>query len=1360
MELDSIKTQLRELRSCYTDDTKSDDDIMYLVYNWVKTAHAAAQLLLLEGRFPELRRCLDLCHEVLQEKGVDDCRSAPRHVIRRAAGEDRLLIDSLLVRTTQLQQQYEEARARGAGRDAQYYVNKLLSRRGDVRDVTPKERPPTPPERGVLFGRRSRLGRREVPPVLPALVTKSQPFFPAASDAVTEVRSKFIGALAAPVPSGQTSSLSSSSPSPPTPPPPPSLSPSPSPSPSPSSGFFSFGDAKPERVLTDFRSVASFVGAVQGAREQTAANSILLSKASLYSTTLTSQKSSVAPDHPIQLPKVVRSAATQGTSPTGNRFVRLLSARLRSVVLPSGDVEYKPVNDVDAHVVKASIAIKQAHQTRRHSMAVMQSLHEKTSSLVLRKRSRTQALSSTGILNKETGVTGNESAWLGDRSQEAVFYGSSLGDLTSSIQDASFSLKQSFPITFSTSCEVKTTERERTKSVEFSKLLPYDVKMDMGGAHSVNESHDLGVVPGAMCRFLGTDLCKHLSQDASKQLEQVYANYMEKSKELSASMEAMYRKATEQINLFKPYEPIVQLEDTAVWKSRRRAPIVTSSLLESRPVSSDHTFESKSFLSNSEPMATAAATVMNAAANTSATTASTVIPLPILGKITYDSGTSPVEILLKPSPREHPEEKTQEDRLEGCESFCKKTAMNNISVEEEGPCFSFSERTDGEVSVLPQSPSFRGVKTPPTAAQRRQTRLKSLPFVLFPDVHAMVTRRAGEQVEQEQRFIHCAGLSPPLPVMEPMLRSPLSHIKDALRRPRDHIGSKRSFKARTRRRTCAAQDVSDDLALAKVDSHESNTEGTTLGPHTLLSLKELHQNTNWVLLDATTLAMCLPLHLATVRIQFVYRSFFAKRERRRRADAVKAHLALCLAREEAAIVIQQYLHCWLARRQVTTMLLRRTYQLDQCVEGTAAAEGFSSALVISCGTPYGSLQPDFSHHTVFTETPTGSFRDHGEEKESLSFDDLCEHTISPPKLLSNSRQLYCAFFPGHSQHPARLARLRRIQEKIASRVIVRALRGHLHRVLLNWEKENRAYMDHVARRCDVRNTFDIVKNSPFLRTSSMESRSLRPCSQSTRLSLSQSPRLMSSVFPLLPERLTGDVLAAWEARTAEARRWGDFMTPLEPVKLSELQRTLRDREEAEMAQNRSLEELRLREEEETQHRQWVLVNTALLIQRCARGYRLRCSFFTQYYSTRGRMAAEYKPFEMLDSISFVSEDRYPAVTARSLSLLLPATLSRTISIEAHPLPPQVRDTIDQGIRRRHPMWFGSDREARFRSLKSIVLVQSFMRLCVSVKRLAERYCTVCAIIIQRNWRLVLQRRKALKTTRKEQTINIMLGMEC
>eukprot|EP00796_Vickermania_ingenoplastis_P001296 gene1296-746_t len=61
MEIESVRQQLEELLIILEDTQKSTDDVVFAMLSYLKNAHLVGQLLLLEGRFAEMQRCLDLC---------------------------------------------------------------------------------------------------------------------------------------------------------------------------------------------------------------------------------------------------------------------------------------------------------------------------------------------------------------------------------------------------------------------------------------------------------------------------------------------------------------------------------------------------------------------------------------------------------------------------------------------------------------------------------------------------------------------------------------------------------------------------------------------------------------------------------------------------------------------------------------------------------------------------------------------------------------------------------------------------------------------------------------------------------------------------------------------------------------------------------------------------------------------------------------------------------------------------------------------------------------------------------------------------------------------------------------------------
>ncbi|GET87314.1 hypothetical protein, conserved [Leishmania tarentolae] len=77
MEVDALRTQLTSLLALHHDDDASDDDIVFATLDYIHGAHTAAQVLLLEGRFPELQWCLNLCQAALGELFMSPVAAAP-----------------------------------------------------------------------------------------------------------------------------------------------------------------------------------------------------------------------------------------------------------------------------------------------------------------------------------------------------------------------------------------------------------------------------------------------------------------------------------------------------------------------------------------------------------------------------------------------------------------------------------------------------------------------------------------------------------------------------------------------------------------------------------------------------------------------------------------------------------------------------------------------------------------------------------------------------------------------------------------------------------------------------------------------------------------------------------------------------------------------------------------------------------------------------------------------------------------------------------------------------------------------------------------------------------------------------------
>ncbi|KPA75069.1 hypothetical protein ABB37_08748 [Leptomonas pyrrhocoris] len=86
MEIDSLKTQLGNLLALHRDDDANQDDIVFATVDYMKKAHDVAQMLLLEGRFQELQRCLHLC-----QAAFGDAANVQASVVGRAGSHPPLL---------------------------------------------------------------------------------------------------------------------------------------------------------------------------------------------------------------------------------------------------------------------------------------------------------------------------------------------------------------------------------------------------------------------------------------------------------------------------------------------------------------------------------------------------------------------------------------------------------------------------------------------------------------------------------------------------------------------------------------------------------------------------------------------------------------------------------------------------------------------------------------------------------------------------------------------------------------------------------------------------------------------------------------------------------------------------------------------------------------------------------------------------------------------------------------------------------------------------------------------------------------------------------------------------------------------
>lgn len=239
MEIENVRQQLEDLLTLFEDDQKSTDDIVFGTLTYLKNAHLVAQFLLLEGRFAEMQRCLDLCRSAFVDVTfpglMNTCPKAVSHKLARMGGqtnhggpgcpspvppssiveslrpqsqrsrtpfrdcpsvssfynsiarvsefsvplstEDRRLLEALQDRTAMLQRQCDYSRDVRPGRDTQYYIKKLRLQLTQNEAEAVKESNHSPPERGVSIGRRTKLNQYKMLRDLPPLVTSADPFF-------------------------------------------------------------------------------------------------------------------------------------------------------------------------------------------------------------------------------------------------------------------------------------------------------------------------------------------------------------------------------------------------------------------------------------------------------------------------------------------------------------------------------------------------------------------------------------------------------------------------------------------------------------------------------------------------------------------------------------------------------------------------------------------------------------------------------------------------------------------------------------------------------------------------------------------------------------------------------------------------------------------------------------------------------------------------------------------------------------------------------------------------------------------------------------------------------------------------------
>ncbi|ORC88187.1 uncharacterized protein TM35_000182440 [Trypanosoma theileri] len=1395
MELDSIKTRFTELQGYYEDESKSDDDIIYAVYNWVKSAHIVAQLLLLEGRFPELRRCLDLCRQVLQEQHPP---ANDRQVLKNATGEDRLLMDSLLVRTSQLERQYEEARAHSKGRDTEYYLNKLLHTDEETgRDGKENgQENVTPPERGISFGRRTRLNRWKVPPILPALVTQTQLFIRPTTDGFVDsmgdshaksLRSSYSLAgfraethptyshditLGNNVDTSTIAILSSS------------YVPTPTVSSPPHPSAVSAID---DNDNDDDAAAAKEEEEEEGEKNDEPID-VFTPLSSISSSMIESQQLAALHNGKLKtgeehLPSVpVKTSTHRKVHSKYGRLVRPLSARVDSTALPSGSLHHRLLMDADAHVIRSAIAIKTANEIRYQSMAFMQSLKNRASSLVQRTRSQRSTSLSTETWREEIEKEKNS----GIESESPVLpplsYCSSvsLNTMGQSVpsskpfhQTVSSPLhgkEETIPPTSITGIIIEESEIKNMNSMTAGK---HDTSLEPkeGIKEGISDT-----VPSNMYKLDEIAMIPSLSPQAKEELEEALSQYQQEKEKLDASSKAMHLRAKVQSEIFKLQEVNVKVEDTAVWKRRRklhtalndRATTSAASASEFRfnsPISaldsdtiSNHAWAAVATPGTASTVSAKGGVETLLSDDQYAPTAERIAKLAAVRPTEWDSQEEEEEVLITshPSGTHHPID--EKESTQRCFHNNNNNNNNNKSLGHTTTDMLTVRSTSGTTSSL-----MKGTDASFDAVEQRLKVLEASTHIAFPDVHHMVWKRAKVRVEQQRRLTNHEGiLSMTSEKAFPSFFFNNQHNEEVSPPGKTDVAPIKKVWAslqRLRRESTYKMPLSvEDTNFMKEEEEEvkNTSDGIILPPQLFHSVEELRYHVHLDEADAVTLSMCLPLHLATVRIQRMCKLFIAKREKMRRSAAIQEHLRLLEIKEESAVVIQRYVRRLLARRQKLTIALRVSYMNDQRVAHEMISdETLTNDPVNSRRLTGGHLRWRSSDSAVTLHSPIQSFRRSPDLQQPLSSTSQGQQNVFSPLLPLFSRQLYCLPQKGNRAPSTRFVRLRRIQENIACRVIVRAFRAYRQRLILKWEREARACVAFVTQKMSSDEAFgSIMEDEVSFPAAFLD----RTAAIGERLIIDSvfNDFGASSVFPLPRDRIMGDVVAAWEARTAKTRRAGDFMTPLEPVRLSELRRTLAEREEAAASLRRRQQELQLEEEEEWRRQLRVRMDAVLLLQRCARGYVVRSRLFAHLQSVQEVLETQHRRTELLGDVTYgMTTPRGGNNTSGRNLLHIASAKGKPIISEDHPIPPHVADVIEQGIKLRHSMWFGEDEESQRASLRAIVMIQSFLRWHISLSILADHQNSVYIILIQRRWRLVLKRREMLREKKQKYIVETL-----
>ncbi|KAG8347436.1 IQ calmodulin binding motif [Trypanosoma vivax] len=1377
MEISYIKSQLHTLQDGYLSDTTSHDDIVYAAYKLVKSAHEVSDMLLVKGRLPELRRCLDMCRCVLEEKHV---AKGGRIVLGNATGDDRQLMDSLLKQTTILEERYEAARALDRATSTFshshmipfYKGEKMRSQKNRDKNYfsssSTVQRPVSPPERGNCLSNRTWVDSLAVRPVLPPLVTQKHLFLPNFVETQQDLMQENLtrrqeealtrGSGSDSLPPLTPASAHESSLSHPS---------------STDSALCPFVGASKVEHRDDMESTApssldaawerAFRGFDKLNEESARASRVW----SLHTRRITGERSSfnsVLPGIPRHCSVSNKTVATDSPAESG------------TTKPPESDLSqyYTSCNgsvETEERLALAARAVRRTAETVEHASFLMEDLGRRTSILTGRKYASSLEMSYEFMTHSDD----SGSQWMGDTARgslqlNSVFATSSLGMFRESLSTpnsrfvCSVNAKGTFEPGASATPSTPSKVAEGNEASGSADVRVYKWEKE------ATECGELWlpaiVVPG------------WLSSAAQAKVDEMREEYENGLQELNYLSERMRSKAMEHIESLMPKRNTSRF--IAALRSRTTRELSFSD-------SCRNTVPGETALQIASVSAAAYPCVLQP--STDAADGRCVDMLP---ESTGTEGGSPSREFGSSSKARLTSPMTRENRLkfhlDAPNNTCSTEGLASETSSQSATLFAHSGDTDrafcdvkGAMAV--SSPLLNGSTGALTLLEKRLSRLKAVGG-LFPEVHQMVIKHIEEMAKRErdvQRCVQDAVSSVTKSNYDACLSSGsagFSSTGHSNYNDKSHVCSHMKPIALVRKalNRFALQGVSDfpsssvyectdPGAITRNDmSSDCGSRGMIFLFHGdncdmeanvdaqpfIYSIEELHMHPDWTRIDGAILSLILPLQIASVRIQRAARSFAALRNLQRRSEAMHTYINTTLLREESLLVIQQYFRASFARRHLCLHCAsgynrrQRQFWKGHGTNGEygVAKRGFRIAM-----SPHGEHRHSAFNSPISSErrraSPAKTDAQATPTLRELSIFSRSSLSTSNPNLIVPADRLR---WPKSSSSTSKLQRIR---EMIACRVIVRALRVNVERKWKLLEEEARSYLclltGKVTRNSSAANSppkvsaveGNVVKFNYFGSVSD-ESRSF---SDPTLQQPKRNGRNDFGVFPVDPARICGDAVAAWELRMSAERKSGNIMTPLEHVKLSDLQRHMRERKMMAAQKRIEEEEQRLAEELDIQRQQQKRMQAILLLQRCTRGYVVRRS-----------LIQVHKRFKQT-SMSHCKTGSFAGGKGVSNSVMIYgeqfahdcAVTNRHMHEETRPIPLRLSCIIEQDISRRYPLWAPGNNEVRTMFVKAITMVQAVMRQFLTRRYTAERYVHLCAKVIQRRWRVVRLRRRSSLT---------------